>query len=149
MPQTKSIVIGCIALLLLAGALAACGVGGIFFLGLLGVAEKAEQDGVEFGKSTDQQGCQDEAFKRLRGALKRHELVKRREVQVFIYGCFQSCRPTPGYCANAPKQDEFFANLEWSESQCEKEGFGDDDACSTVFQEVVDVCLGKTPRPQK
>jgi hypothetical protein len=144
MPQTKSIVIGCIALVLLAGVLVACVVGGIFFLGLMGVAEKAELEGVEFGKSTDQQGCQDESLRRLRAAIKNHNLIKRREVQLFIDGCFQSCAPTSGYCANAPKEDAFIANLEWSETQCEKEGFGDDDACSDVFMEVAGACLGKT-----
>ena len=146
MAQTKYIAIGCIALVIIVGALAACVVGGIFMLGLSGVADKAEQEGVEFGKSTDQQGCQDEALRHLRAALKSHDLIKRREVELFIYGCFQSCRPTSGYCANAPKQDAFMANREWSKSQCAKEGFGDDDACSDVFMEVAGSCLGKTPR---
>lgn len=149
MVQTKSIAIGCIAVTLLAGVVTACIVGGIFFLGLTGVADKAIQEGVEFGKSTEQQGCQDEALRKLRAALKSHDLIKRREVQLFTYGCFQSCAPTSGYCANAPKQDAFIANLEWSESQCKKEGFGDDDACSSVFMEVVGTCLGKTPRAQR
>jgi len=149
MVQTKTIVMGCIAMVLLAGVLVACGVGAIFMLGLTGVADKAEHAGVEFGKSTDQQGCEDEALRRLRVAIKNHDLIKRREVQLFINGCFQSCKPTVGYCADAPKQDAFFENLEWSKSQCAKEGFGDDDACSTVFMEVSDSCLGKTPRLQK
>jgi hypothetical protein len=149
MAGIKSIAIGCTAVTLSAGVVAACIVGGIFFLGLTGVADKATQEGVEFGKSTDQQGCQDEALRRLRAALKSHDLIKRREAQVFTYGCFQSCAPTSGYCANAPKRDAFRANLGWSESQCEKEGIGDDDACSSVFMEVVGTCLGKTPRSQR
>ena len=149
MPQTKSIVIGCIALVLMAGVLVACGVGGIFFLGLMGVAEKAEQQGMEFGKSTDQQGCQDEALRHLRAAIKSHDLIKRREVSVFTNGCFQSCKPTFGYCTNVPKQDPLFGDVEWSKSQCAKQGFGDDDACPDVFTEVSDACLGKTPRLQK
>ena len=149
MPQTKSIVIGCIALVLLAGAMVACGVGGIFMLGINGVAEKAEQAGVEFGKSTDQQGCQDEAFRHLRAAIKSHDLLKGHEVSLFINGCFQSCKPTAGYCTNAPKEDAFFPKLKWSESQCVKEGFGDNSDCTSVFIEVSNTCLGKTPKLQK
>jgi hypothetical protein len=149
MVQTKSIAIGCIALVLLAGVLVACGVGGIFVLGINGVANKAVQAGVEFGKSTDQQGCQDEAFRRLRAAIKRPDLLNGPEVSVFLNGCFQSCKPTVGYCTNAPKEDAFFPILEWSKSQCVKEGFADNSDCTGVFIEVSNACLGKTPRLQK
>jgi len=45
--KTKTIVIGCVGLVLLAGAIVACVVGGIFFLGLTGYADQAEKDGVE------------------------------------------------------------------------------------------------------
>jgi hypothetical protein len=148
MAQTKRIAIGCIALVLLAGVLVACGVGGIFVLGIYGVANKAEQEGVEFGKSTDQQGCQDEALRHLRAAIKSHNPLKAHEAPVFIDGCFQSCKPSVGYCTNAPKEDAFFPKLEWSKSQCVKEGFGDDSDCTSVFIGVSNACLGKTPRLQ-
>jgi hypothetical protein len=146
MAATKSIAIGCIALVVVGGAIAACAAGGVFMLGLSGVADKAEQEGVEFGKGTDQRGCQDEALRHLRAALRNHDLLKRREAQLFIYGCFQSCRSTPEFCANAPKKDDFLASRAWSQQQCQKEGLGDDDACSSVFMEVSGVCLGKIPR---
>jgi len=149
MAQTKTIVIGCLALALLAGAIVTCAVGGIFMLGINAVVDKAEQAGVEFGKSTDQQGCQDEALRRLRAALKSPDLIKRHEVSVFLNGCFQSCKPTAGYCTNAPKQDAFFPKLDWSKSQCVKEGFGDDHDCPDIFIEVSNACLGKTPRLPK
>jgi hypothetical protein len=149
MAQTKTIVIGCVALVLLAGAVVVCAVGGIFMLGINAVVDKAEQEGVAFGKSTDQQGCQDEAFRHLRAAIKKNDLLKGHEVSIFINGCFQSCKPTVGYCTNAPKEDAFFSTLEWSKSQCVKEGFGDDHDCPDIFIEVSNACLGKTPRLQK
>jgi hypothetical protein len=89
MAGTKSIAIGCIAVVLLCGAIVACVVGGIFVLGLGGVAEKAENEGLEFGKSTDQRGCQDEGLRRLRAALRSKDILKHRE-RLFLYGCFQS-----------------------------------------------------------
>ena len=144
--MTRNIAIGCIALVVLIGAVVVCGVGGIFTLGLSGIAEKAESEGREFGKGTDQRGCRDEAFRRLRVALRSHDLVKRRETQMFAYGCFQSCRATPDFCVNAPKEDAFFAVRKWSREQCQKEGLGNDDACESLFIEVSDACLGKTPR---
>ena len=40
MAGTKSIAIGCIALVVVGGAIAACAVGGVFTLGPSGVAER-------------------------------------------------------------------------------------------------------------
>ena len=81
--QTKTIVMGCLALVLLAGVIAACAVGGIFLLGLSSEAEQAESAGIEFGKSTDQRGCLDEALKRLRAANKSGNFIKQSETQLF------------------------------------------------------------------
>ena len=146
MAQTKFIAIGCIALVVLIGAIVVCVVGGIFVLGLSSIPEKVENEGVEFGKATDQRGCQDESLRRLRAAIRNHDLVKRRAVQLFAYGCFQTSRASADFCANAPHEDAFFANRKWSQSQCEKEGLGDDDGCRGVFMQVSEACLGKTPR---
>lgn len=144
MALTKSIAIGCVALILVIGVLAGCAVGGIFLLGLGSVAERAEAEGVEFGKGSDQRGCQDEAFRHLRAAIRNHDLIKRRETQMFLYGCFQTSRATPEYCAGAPREDAFLEVRRWSQEECRKEGLGNDDACVSLFMEVSDVCLGKT-----
>ena len=77
----KNILMGCLAVSLLAGAIVACAVGGIFFLGLTGVAEEAEQQGIEFGRQTDQIGCQTEALQRLRTAIRRKGLRHSSAVQ--------------------------------------------------------------------
>ena len=144
MATGKNIAIGCIAAVVLVGVIVACGVGGIFWLGLTGVVEKADNEGVEFGKGTDQRGCRDESLRRLRAALRNRDLIKRREVELFAYGCFESCRATPDFCNGTPKEDAFFAVRAWSQEQCQKEGFGSDDACVDVFTAVSNVCLGKT-----
>src|SRR5262245_48484634 len=115
-------------------------------LGLSSVAEKAENAGVEFGKSADQQGCFNEALRRLAAANKTYDVIKRNETSLFLYGCFQTSRPTPDFCADAPKEDAFFAVQKWSQEQCQKIGAGTDDACASLFTEVSDVCLGKTKK---
>ena len=144
--QTKTIVICCLGLVLLGGVIVACVVGGIFMLGFSGYAEQVEKDGVEFGKHTDQLGCLNEALQRLGAANKSKNIIKRRETQLFLYGCFQTSRPTPDFCANAPKEDAFFEVQRWSKKRCEELGAGDDDACESLFMEVSDVCLGKTKK---
>ena len=149
MAQTRSVAIGCIAAVVLVGAIVACGVGGIFLLGLNSVAEQAETEGVEFGKHTDQRGCQSEAFRRLLAATRSRNLVKRRETELFLYGCFQTSRSTANFCTNAPQEDGFFAVQQWAKEQCRKDAMEDDDACVSLFMEVSDVCLGKTKRKAK
>jgi hypothetical protein len=146
MAATKNIVIGCLAAVVLVGVIVAGGVGGIFWLGLGAEVDKAVNEGQEFGRRTDQQGCRDEAMRRLRAALRNYDLIKRREVQLFANGCFQSCRVIPDFCTDAPKEDTFFTIRAWSQRQCQKEGFGNDDACVDLFVEVSDACLGKTKR---
>jgi hypothetical protein len=144
MVQAKTIVIGCIASVILIVAIVACGIGGIFLLGLSKEPDRVENEGMQFGKHTDQHGCRDEALRRFRNAVRSYDLIKRREVQFFIDGCFQTCRPTPDFCQAAPTEDGFFAVRQWSQAQCQKEGLGSDDACLDLFKEVSDVCLGKT-----
>lgn len=146
MATGKNIAIGCIAAAVLVGAVVACGVGGIFWLGLSSEVDKAENEGLEFGRRSDQRGCQTEALRRLRAAISGGDLIKRREVELFAYGCFESCRVTPDFCGGAPKEDAFFAVRAWSREQCQKEGFGSDDACMDVFTAVSNVCFGKTKR---
>ena len=143
---TKNIVIGCLAFALLGGVIAACAVGGIFMLGLSSVAEKAENAGVEFGKSADQQGCFNEALRRLAAANKTYDVIKRNETSLFLYGCFQTSRSTPDFCANVPKDDNALTVYLWSLAQCRELGAGNDDACANLITEVSNVCLGKTKR---
>jgi hypothetical protein len=144
--KTKTIVIGCVGLVLLAGTIALCVVGGIFLLGLSGHADQAEKDGVDFGKGTDQAGCLHEAQQRLKVATKSGDFIKRRETQLFLNGCFQTSRGTAGFCDNAPKADNFLDVRKWSQERCTELGAGNDDACVSLYMEVSDACLGKTKK---
>ena len=144
--KTKTIVIGCLALVLLGGAVVACAVGGIFFLGLNEDAQQDERAGIEFGKRTDQLGCKNEALRRLLAATKSGNFIKRSESEYFLYGCFQTSRSTPDFCANVPKDDNALTVYLWSLAQCRELGAGNDDACANLITEVSNVCLGKTKR---
>jgi hypothetical protein len=146
--KTKTIVMGCLALVLMAGVIVACVIGGIFMLGMSGHVDEVEKEGVEFGKRTDQVGCLNEALRRLRVANKSHDLIKRRDTQLFIYGCFQTSRATSDFCRNTP-EDKFFEVQSWSKEQCQKEGLGNDDPCLSVFMEVSNDCLGKTKHERR
>src|SRR5262245_45488028 len=106
--KIKTIVIGCLDLLLLGGVIAACAEGGTFVVGLGGYADATTKNGSEFGKHTDQLGCQTEALRRLRAANRSLDPFKISGNEFFLYGCFQTSRATSDFCANAPKEDTFF-----------------------------------------
>ena len=144
MVTAKHFIIGCVILVIVGGIIIAAVVGGIFYLGLAKYADEAEKDGVEFGRHTDQQGCQDEALRRLKQGRRSGNLISSRATEIFINGCFQTSRATPGFCRDAPKEDSFLAVREWAQDRCRREGApSSDDACVSLFVEVSDDCLGK------
>lgn len=143
MATAKHFVIGCVILVVVGGIIIAAVVGGIFLLGLNKYSENTESEGVEFGRRTDQQGCQDEAFRRLKRGRQAGDLISSRATQLFLHGCFQTSRATPGFCRDAPKEDSFLAVRKWAQDRCQREGAGSDNVCPSLFMEVSDVCLGK------
>jgi len=144
METTRFVVIGCIGLVVVVCVVAVCVIVRVFGLGSTSEWEKTKTEGMEFGKHTDQLGCQDESLLRLRAALKSYDVVRQREAEVFAFGCFETCRSTAGFCAAAPKEDDFLVITKWALDQCQKEGFSSDEACVNVFKESADACLGKT-----
>ena len=146
MSAARNITIGCIAAVLLVGAIITCGVGGIFYLGLSDDFDKVEQQGMEFGRHSDQRGCRDEGLRRLRAGIRDRNFIRHGEAQVFAYGCFETCRPTPDFCVGTPNSDGFFTVLSWAREQCRIEGLSGDEACADLFTEVSKSCQGKIER---
>jgi hypothetical protein len=141
--KTKYIVIGCLALVVLVGVVIAGVVGGIFYLGLNKEIDKTETEGVAVGRRTDQQGCLDEGLRRLRATTRAGNPITRHISELFLNGCFQSCRETAGFCRDVPKEDAFFTVRKWAQDRCQQVGAGTDDACVSLFIEVSNACLGK------
>jgi len=146
MATAKHFIIGCVSLIVVGGIIIVAVVGGIFYLGLTKYVDDAEHEGVEFGRRTDQQGCQDEAFRRLKQGRRAGNLISSRATELFINGCFQTSRATPGFCRDKPKEDSFFAVRRWAQDRCQLEGAASDDVCVSLFMEVSDACLGKIKR---
>ena len=144
MVTAKHFIIGCVILVIVGGVVIAAAVGGIFYLGLNKYADETEKEGVEFGRHTDQQGCQDEALRRLKQGRRSGDIISSRATEIFVYGCFQTSRATAGFCRDAPKEDSFLAVRKWAQDRCKLEGApSGDDACVSLFTTVSDDCLGK------
>ena|SRR5215831_6285577 len=145
MLSARHFVIGCLILVVIGGVLVVIVVGGIFMLGLNKYGETTEADGMEFGRRTDQQGCQSEGLRRFKAARRAGNPIDAHATQLFTYGCFQTCRPTAGFCRDAPTEDKVLTVRRWAQYRCHIEGeSSNDEACIEVLTESADSCLGKT-----
>src|SRR5262245_33509660 len=76
-----------------------------------------KNEGTEFGKTTDEQGCLDQGFARARKLAKSPDVLGDMGSGEFVSGCLRSSKPTPGFCNNVP--DGLGGILgKWQEREC-------------------------------
>lgn len=94
-----------------------------------------QQEGVEFGRTTDQRGCINEGLRR---GNKLGIFASRVENDYFVKGCLQSSRATPGFCDGVPSG---FKNIftEWDEKQCNKTNVPRT-ICTGILGEQIEFC---------
>jgi hypothetical protein len=101
-----------------------------------------ENEGTEFGKTTDQRGCINEGLRRGKKFADITSQVGNRD---FVKGCLRSSESTPGFCDGVPSVvRKMFDN--WEERQCERIDTPTV-ACKDVMKEQILFCGVK--RPQK
>lgn len=138
------IIVGVVIVLLVAGVVA----GGIFWWSrnkdALIARGKAEIDqGRDFGRITDNQGCVDESISRYKknpgfsGAL---------ATNLFMSSCLQNSRLTPGFCDDVPKQTEILKSGQWRAEQCNRVDLSTDGYCQQLFSPVQQFC--ERPQPK-
>jgi len=139
----KGLIITAVILVLGAGVVIA---GGIYWVAShkdawLAKGKATINEGKEFGKGTDQEGCVAEGAKRHRDDPSISNGIA---VQLFMQGCLRSSRATPGFCDNVPRQTEFVKSAQWRLEQCSKYNL-QDNQCAQVFTVVQQYC----ERPQQ
>src|SRR5436190_20569832 len=97
MATAKHFIIGCMILFIVGGIIIVAVVGGIFYLGLTKYTDETEKEGVAFGRHTDQQGCQNEALRRLKQGRRSGNLISSRATEIFISSCLETSRATLGF----------------------------------------------------
>ena len=136
--------------LIVAGILAfvsiAC-VGGIFlvdhfFVDKEGVT-KNSKEGTEFGKTTDNLGCQTKIVPMIKSTPVT-DLNGVLRIQYFFSSCLQASRPTPNFCDGAANPySDIFNDDKAKDAECEKLGLKGSITCRQVIDEKLDFCFSK------
>jgi hypothetical protein len=110
---------------------------------LLEAGRKQAEQGREFGKKSDEQGCLDESITRYKGD---RGFVGSISSGLFLRSCLEASRPTPGFCDQVPKQSEILKSARWQVDQAEKAGIGDQYG-RQLFSQVQQYCESKSSKP--
>jgi predicted membrane channel-forming protein YqfA (hemolysin III family) len=95
--------------------------------------------GREFGKSTDQQGCQTEGLVRAK-PIRMIEISRMVDNEYFVEECLKSSRPTPGFCDGVPPLWKLNSD-EWESAQCKAVHMDElATGCRSVFSAKYNFC---------
>ena len=122
-------------------------VGGIFITGYFFVdsegVDKSSKEGTEFGKTTDNLGCQTKIVPMIK-ATPVTDLNGVLRVQYFFSSCLEASRPTPNFCAGAANPySDIFNDDKAKDAECTKLGLEGSITCRQVIDEKLDFCMNK------
>jgi hypothetical protein len=104
---------------------------------LVETAQKTVDEGEEYGRRTDNEGCLNEAVARHSHAEGFGDVLKN---TIFLRTCLEASRPTPGFCDDVPRQFEFIRGAQWQLQQCRRYGLRPEQQCQQIFQQVQQFC---------
>jgi hypothetical protein len=105
---------------------------------------EVEAEGSDFGTNTDNQGCVDESIARYK---KEPGHLKALATNLFMQGCFESSRSTPGFCDKVPVGD-MMKLAEWRATQCRHYGIENDLNCRYSLFMAVPMFCGEQNRKE-
>ena len=110
---------------------------------LLEAGRKHYEQGQEFGKKCDEQACLNEAITRYKAD---RGFTGSLATGLFLRGCLEASRPTPGFCDQVPKQSDILKSARWQIEEAKKAGI-DDQYGRQLFSQVQLYCESKASRP--
>jgi hypothetical protein len=138
------LVVGVLLVVLLVGvAVAAYFLARTYGPGLVEAGKQTYNEGVEYGRRTDNEGCLNEAVARQARAEGFTDMIKN---NVFMRACLEASRPTPGFCDTVPRQTEFMKAIAWQQQECRRYGLPPEKQCSQLFQQVQQFCESRRER---
>jgi hypothetical protein len=116
---------------------------GLFFVakkygpGLIEAGKHSFDEGREYGRRTDNEGCLNEAVARHARADGLGAVVGN---NIFLRSCLDASRPTPGFCDDVPSRIEFMRAARWQLDECKRYGLKPESQCGQLFQQVQQFC---------
>jgi hypothetical protein len=105
--------------------------------------DKSINDGKEFGKTTDNLGCQTKAVSMIE-TLSDTDIGGMLNTQYFFDSCLETSSPSPNFCDGAadPYKD-IFNQHKGKDAECEKLGLKGSIPCRQVIEKKLDYCAAK------
>lgn len=105
-------------------------------------SRKNIEQGMVFGKQTDQAGCLDEALARYRA---NRGMASSMATSMFVQGCWRSSRSTPGFCDHVPHPFHVLRSARWQKEQMRRMGLDGDPMGGQIIGQLQAFC---SSRPQ-
>jgi len=107
---------------------------------LIAKGKAVATEGREFGRGIDNQGCVDESISRYKKEPGFTAVISN---AIFMRSCLEASRPTPGFCADVPRQTEFIKTAQWRIDQCRRVDLASDNNCQNLFTPIQQFCEAK------
>ena len=134
-----------LVLLVVGGAVAVFLLARTYGPGLVEAGKQTYEEGMEYGRRTDNEGCLNEAVARHARADGLGAQIKN---NVFMRACLDASRPTPGFCDTVPPRTEFMKSIGWQSQQCRRYGLSAEQQCSQLFSSVQQFCEQRRAVPE-
>jgi hypothetical protein len=128
---------GLLALLVVAAAVGLVYVANKYGPELVEGVKQNSEEGRQYGRLTDNEGCVNEAAERHKRAKGFGDLVRE---PIFLQSCLGASRPTPGFCDDVPGRFEFMKSARWQLDECKRHGLTPESQCGQLFQQVQQFC---------
>ncbi len=139
--KTILIILGIFAFL----AVICVGVFGFFIYRIADNANigESETKGAEFGRTTDNFGCQTNAVSSVK-SMSALDITGSIQASAFFSSCLKTSRKTANFCENVPSElSDKLNGDKWKDSECEKNGLKSPHLpCRMVMKEKAEFCGG-------
>jgi len=105
--------------------------------GLVEAGKHSLEEGAEYGRGTDEEGCVNEAAARHGRADGLTAIIS---TNLFLRSCLEASRPTPHFCETVPRRIEFMKSARWHLDECKRHGLAPERQCGQLFQQVQEYC---------
>lgn len=105
--------------------------------GLVEAGKHALEEGQAYGRTSDEQGCVDEAVARHKRAEGFAGVIN---TNLFMRSCLETSSPTPNFCDAVPQRMDFMKAARWQLDECKSYGLSPESQCGQLFQQVQQYC---------